>query len=323
MRDYGKVSPHFWIGDTGRAIRARGRDCQVVALYLLTCPANTGTGLYYLPIPTLCHEIGCPIEGASKALLALKELDFAHYDDREEVVYVPEMAHWQVGPELKPQDKRHKWFQDEINLFRKSKFYGLLYERYRQAYSLPALPDWVKKEATEASPSEAPSKPHRSQEHEQEQEHEKEQEKEHHGDADASRRDKPARGVKVPKPPKPVNPHHAAIRDYFCDRWAEKYQTPYDFGGAKDAAHIAWILRKVGQDPDRARAIVDAYLADDRKFLIDNRHTLGVIVSQWARYTVPEPPTTGADNGATDGFVAVHPEPSELPWNRNGGGGVE
>ena len=37
-RDYAIVTPQFWTGTTGREIRARGRDAQLVALYLMTSP---------------------------------------------------------------------------------------------------------------------------------------------------------------------------------------------------------------------------------------------------------------------------------------------
>ena len=58
MRDYAIVSPRFWIGTTGRELRRLGPEVQVVALYLLTAPHSNMIGLYYLPIPTLCHETG-------------------------------------------------------------------------------------------------------------------------------------------------------------------------------------------------------------------------------------------------------------------------
>jgi hypothetical protein len=39
MRDYGKVSPHFWIGRTGKELRQAGLS---LSLLLCTC----------LPVPT-------------------------------------------------------------------------------------------------------------------------------------------------------------------------------------------------------------------------------------------------------------------------------
>ncbi|MCJ2205071.1 hypothetical protein K9T61_05110 [Escherichia coli] len=38
MRDYAKVSPRFWLGETGRELRKAGAEAQVVAFYLMTSP---------------------------------------------------------------------------------------------------------------------------------------------------------------------------------------------------------------------------------------------------------------------------------------------
>src|SRR5690242_1093322 len=104
MREYAKVSGGFWIGETGKQLRGAGCDAQLVALYLLTCPSSNMLGLYYLPMPTLCHEIGSP----SKALRRVCETGFAFYDDLSEHVWIPEMARRQIGATLDPKDKRVK-----------------------------------------------------------------------------------------------------------------------------------------------------------------------------------------------------------------------
>ena len=89
MRDYAKVSPAFWMGETGRKLRGMGSEVQLVALYLLTSPSANMIGLYYLPIPVLCHETGMSREGASKALRRAFEGGFASYDEASETVWVP------------------------------------------------------------------------------------------------------------------------------------------------------------------------------------------------------------------------------------------
>lgn len=106
MRDYGKVSPQFWTGCTGRRIRALGAQAQVMALYLMTCPASSMIGLYYIPIPTLAHETGIPLEGASKVLRSLCEVGFVEYDYENELVWVCEMARHQIGETVEKRDKR-------------------------------------------------------------------------------------------------------------------------------------------------------------------------------------------------------------------------
>lgn len=66
MRDYGKVSPQFWIGKTGKALRNAGSEAQLVSLYLLTNPHANMIGLYYMPLMFIAHETGLGMEGACK-----------------------------------------------------------------------------------------------------------------------------------------------------------------------------------------------------------------------------------------------------------------
>ena len=41
VRDYGKVSPQFWVGKTGKRLRG-DMEAQIVALYLMTSPRTNG-----------------------------------------------------------------------------------------------------------------------------------------------------------------------------------------------------------------------------------------------------------------------------------------
>ena len=168
MRDYAKVAPTFWTGETGRKLRALGPEAQVMALYLITSPHATMTGLYHLPLAYAAHDLGSSFEGASKALRSLSEVGFAYYDEASETVWIPEMIRFQVGETLSPRDNRHKAILRELEMCRKSKYFAHFVAKYRGAYHLPFE---VAPEGLE-SPFEAPSKPLRSQEQEQEQEQE-------------------------------------------------------------------------------------------------------------------------------------------------------
>ena len=156
MRDFAKVCGRFWNGETGRKLRAAGRDAQTVALYLITCPSSNMLGLYYLPLPTLCHEIGITKEGTSKALRRVSEVCFAFYDEASEHVWVPEMAKWQLGTSLDPKDKRVTGIKRKLETLRKSPFFNKFLNKYREAFHLEGV-------SPEPSPSEAPSMPHRKQ----------------------------------------------------------------------------------------------------------------------------------------------------------------
>lgn len=171
MREYGKVAPTFWTGETGKKIRKAGLNAQVVALYLQTAPGSNMLGLYYLPIPVLAHETGMTLEGASKALQCLSEVGFAEYDHESEYVFVARMAHYQIGSSLTMgkdgPDKRVVGIKKQLEPLRKNPFFNRFLELYREAYHLQ-----------DVSPSEAPQKPLRSQEQDQEHLQEQDQEQE-------------------------------------------------------------------------------------------------------------------------------------------------
>lgn len=172
MRDYAKVGPKFWIGETGKALRGHP-EAQIVATYLMTSPHANMIGLYYLPMMFLSHETGLTIEGASKGLRRCIEAGFCYHDPDSEVVWVQEMAAYQIGVDLSAQDKRCKGVQNEYDSIPANLFLSAFYDRYASHFHLTA-----KRESRpiSASPLQAPSKPLRSQEQEQEQEQEKEQE---------------------------------------------------------------------------------------------------------------------------------------------------
>lgn len=166
MRDYGKISPQFWVGKTGKAIKAGGPESVVVAMYLMSSPHSNMIGMYYLPMIYLAHETGLGIEGASKGLARALEAGFCSYDEASEVVWVHEMARYQIADELAANDNRVKGIQREIDSVPENPFVSAFYDKYSAAFKL-------KKQAENASPLEAPRKPLGSQEQEQEQEQDK------------------------------------------------------------------------------------------------------------------------------------------------------
>lgn len=170
MRDYGKVSPQFWIGSTGKHLRAAGMEAQIVSMYLMTCPHANMLGLYYLPKLYIAHETGLGEKGASKGLARAIEAGFCAYDEASEMVWVFEMARYQIADQLKPDDKRCVGIQNEYNALPANPHLEPFFEKYAASFNLTKK----RQESTKtASPIEAPSEPHRSQEQEQEQEQEK------------------------------------------------------------------------------------------------------------------------------------------------------
>lgn len=174
MRDYAKISPQFWIGKTGKALRKHGLEAQLVGLYLLTNPHSTMLGMYPLPVIYIGHETGLGFEGASKGLQCCIEAGFCKYDEDSEVVWVIEMAHYQIADSLNVNDKQCKGVQKAYDEVIENPFLSEFYEMYSADFHL------THKRGDE-SPSKAPSEAlaSKEKEKEKEQEQEKAQEQTH------------------------------------------------------------------------------------------------------------------------------------------------
>lgn len=168
MRDYAKVSPQFWMGKSGRELRKAGPEAQVVALYLMTSPHANMLGLYYLPILFMSHETGLTFEGALKGLKSAIEAGFCSYDEASEMVWVHEMAAYQVGRALKPTDNQCAGVRREYASLPDNPFLSLFYERYKTDYHLN-----IKREIERVSEGASEGVGSQEQEQEQEQDQEK------------------------------------------------------------------------------------------------------------------------------------------------------
>ena len=168
MRDYGKVSPKFWMGATGKQLRKKGVEAQLVALYLMTSPHANMLGLYYLPTMFIAHETGLGMEGASMGLARCCEAGFCHYDEDSEMVWVPEMAQYQIAESLKEKDLRVKGVQNEYDALPGNPYLKPFFEKYGRPFLMERGRDFD-------SAAQAPLKPLVSQEQEQEQEQEQNQ----------------------------------------------------------------------------------------------------------------------------------------------------
>ena len=169
MRDYGAVSPTFWTGRTGKRLRG-DTAAQLLALYLITAPQSTMTGVYYCPLVSIAHETGLGMEGARKALARLIGERFCEYDYETETVFVITMPKFQIGGTLKPDDKRVAGLRKAVKRMPSAALQRRFIDVYDEPYGLGFG-------AVKASGIEAPSEPNRSQEQEQKQvKTEKEQE---------------------------------------------------------------------------------------------------------------------------------------------------
>ncbi len=96
--------------------------------------------------------------------------------------------------------------------------------------------------------------------------------------------------------PKAV-PINRELTDYFVSRWKARYGKPYPFRKV-DGVKAAELLKACGGCVEDAKAVVDAYLADDDGFL--NGHPLSLLMSASqlskfiakSRRSQPQKPTT-------------------------------
>jgi hypothetical protein len=79
------------------------------------------------------------------------------------------------------------------------------------------------------------------------------------------------------------------VVDHFFACFVRRYGGKPTFRGGRDGKHVKWVLEQCGGDETKAKAIVSAYLEDDDRFLIGERHNLGQLVSKFDRYRVPLP----------------------------------
>lgn len=155
MRDYSKVSSAFWTGKTGKSLRGN-QQAQIVAIYLMTCPHANMIGVFHCPIIYIAHETGSTIEGATKGLNDLVEGAFCTYDHDAETVWVHEMAKYQIGENLSPNDKQVIGIKKQYANLPSGLIKQGFFARYKDDYLLAVKSDLPK---PLASPLQAPTKP--------------------------------------------------------------------------------------------------------------------------------------------------------------------
>jgi hypothetical protein len=215
MRDYAKLGPQFWIGVTGKRLRAAGPFAQVVGLYLISSPHANMLGLYYMPKMFIAHETGLGLDAASKGLASCIEEGLCSYDEASEMVWVHAMAAYQVADALKPDDKRCIGIQNEYNTLPTNPFLPQFYEKYRDAFHMKKMRgDSTSHESRIEAPCKTLASQEQEQEHQQEQEHEQKQE--HKQEQEQEHRQEHRQEHKLARAQEPLPPaaqkksHHAS-----------------------------------------------------------------------------------------------------------------
>ena len=145
MRSYATIKPTFWTGPTGQRMRKHpdGDLVQLVALYLVTGPGANLIGLYHSTPETIAIQIGGRGRNPDtirRVLDFLSEIGFAYFDPETETVFVPQMAHYQVGEKIAaPSDGRRFAVIKQLRAFEHSPFFSQFLEQYAAAYGLSEL----------------------------------------------------------------------------------------------------------------------------------------------------------------------------------------
>lgn len=166
MRDYSKVSPRFWNGKTGKALKDGGTNAVVVAMYLMTCPHSNMIGLFYVSKSYIAVDTGLSLEEAEQGLRWACEVGFCEYDECTEIVWVRQMATYQIASNLDEKDNRCKCVQKEYDALPENPFLSGFYAKYVSAFHMARQRG---SPAEIARNQQTPSKPLLSQEQEQEQ----------------------------------------------------------------------------------------------------------------------------------------------------------
>jgi hypothetical protein len=137
---YGIVFPEFWTGQTGKAIRAEGKDAQILALYQMTCRYATMIGLYRLLVDDVRAETGLAEKGLVRGFEALGRLGFSDYDAATQHVWVREMAKYRLNLQRKSpldvDDNRVKGSQNLYDRLGDNPFLGPFFDRYAKEIRL-------------------------------------------------------------------------------------------------------------------------------------------------------------------------------------------
>lgn len=229
MRGFAKVAPQIWINDTGRQIKKLGIEARVVSLYLETNPSACMTGVYYIPIVLISHDVGLSIDQTSKTLNELVDIGYCSYDFESEYVWVHDMARDQISSELKPKDHRVKGVKKIIDTLPALPFKQDFIERYNESLCLTNQDDLD------------PSKPLVSKE--------KENDKEKNNENESTLSGKPD-GSCIKNSKNEYLKHSKEILEFLNEKFQKRFRTD----GPNQKLVIARL--KSGVTPDQCRAVI-------------------------------------------------------------------
>ncbi len=155
-KQFTMFSPNFWVGQTGRDLRAAGPVAMLTAAYLITNPLATYTGIYRLPVIYIANDLGLSQDEVRAALAAVEKTGFARYDERSEYVFIINAAAHQLGS-LKASDNKVKYVNREFaQLTKNCPFIAEYFALYAEALHLKARADLAPRAPAAVAPVAAP-----------------------------------------------------------------------------------------------------------------------------------------------------------------------
>lgn len=158
MRDYGRISPEFWTGITGRELRGC-KDAQIVGLYIITAPAANMIGVFNCPLWLIAADTGLSPDDVNIGMARLIKANFLTYSKKHELMWVHEMARFQIAPSLAPTDKRVIGIRRYVEKIQDPSIKTRFFKKYQAAFHLIASPLQAPSKPLQASPLQAPPKP--------------------------------------------------------------------------------------------------------------------------------------------------------------------
>lgn len=135
MKDFAVIHSTFWTGETGHAIRGNA-DAQRVAMYAITGPMASNTGLYSISLRAMANDIGITEPATKKAIKTLSDLDFLRFDAEWSWIWVVEMLRFQFGESMTKHDNRVKGLQRYLDKHAKHPFVTEFVAKYGKTHNL-------------------------------------------------------------------------------------------------------------------------------------------------------------------------------------------
>lgn len=136
MREYAKISPNFWTGETGKDIKDLGKEARILAFYLMTSPHSNMLGLYHLPFEYIKTDTGLSVDEIHESFSLLGEINFCAYDFENEFAWVFEMGFHQVADKLSGKDKRIPHVKKLYSELGKNRFLGDFFDKYGACFCI-------------------------------------------------------------------------------------------------------------------------------------------------------------------------------------------